>query len=580
MKLELQKGSRSRILAAAIFIIVAIFVARLFYLQIIQNAHYKALAAEEQVLKTKLPAQRGLIYAKSGSEPVQLVMNETVYTVFADPVTVDDKTKVVDKMREIAGGNLRADFDKLLDRTDTRYQILATKLTRAQADKLKGEGLHGIGFQAVSQRVYPEGSLAAQVLGFVNTEGQGNYGIEGYMNDELKGVDGRLESVTDVSDVPLTIGDRNIKEPAKDGKNVVLSIDRNIQSKAQQVIAAGLKRTGATEGSLLVMDPRNGRVLAMANLPTYNPGRYYKVTDAKAFNNPTISEPYEPGSDVKTFTMATGIDKGVVKPNDTYNNTDFIKVGDRTITNATLGHTGNITFQTAMTWSLNTGFVTVAERLGDGKDITEEARNTMYEYFHDRLRLGELTGVELANEAKGIIISPKETEGNAVRYSNMAFGQGLDATMIQVSAAFSSIINGGKYYKPTVIDGYMVDGQYKQNPTPAPIATNVVSASTGRQIKQMTHIARSSAFGFMDKPGYYIGGKTGTSQVIINGQYSPNETVGTYLGYGGGDTTEYVIMVRVSGRNKVLQGALHALPIFTDMSNWLLDYLKIQPKKG
>ncbi|MEO6110099.1 MAG: penicillin-binding protein 2 [Candidatus Saccharimonadales bacterium] len=579
MKFELLKGSRSRILAAVIFIVMAVFVVRLFYLQVIQHDYYVGLANEEQQAQFKLPASRGLIYAMNGSQPVQLVLNETVYTVFADPVVVDDKAKIVSTLKEVAGGNVRTDFDKLLDKTDSRYQIIATKVTRVQADKIKAAELHGIGFQEVSQRVYPEGQLGAQILGFVNTEGKGNYGIESGLDDRLKGKDGLLKTVKDVSNVPLTIGTGNINIPKIDGDNVVLSIDRNVQSHTEQALAAALERTGAKAASAIVMDPQTGKILAMANLPTYNPGEYNKVEDPAAFNNATISAPYEPGSDVKTFTMATGIDKGVVKATDTYNNTDFIKVDDRTITNATLGHTGIITFQTALTWSLNTGFVTVAERLGDGKEITLKARQTMYEYFHDRLGLGEKTGVELANEAKGIVISPDEADGNAVRYSNMAFGQGLDATMIQVASGFSAIVNGGSYYKPTVLAGTIdTSGTYKPNPTPTPIRTNVVNSSTSDQIREMTHLARSSAFGRADKQGYYIGGKTGTSQVIVNGQYSNNETVGTYLGYGGVDQPKYVIMVQVSGKNQELQGARDALPIFTDISNWMLDYLKIQPK--
>lgn len=577
MKLELQKGSRTKVLAAVVLGIVAIFVVRLFYLQIIQHGHYVALAKQEQESRFVIPASRGQIYALNGSTPVEMVMNEKVYTVFADPVTVNDKAKVVETLRAVAGGNVRTDFDKLLDKTDTRYQILATKLTRVQADKLKAANLHGIGFQENSQRVYPEGALGAQILGFVNAAGQGNYGVESYLNDELKGKDGLLQAVTDVSNVPLTIGNNNIRIPKQDGKNVVLTIDRNVQSHAEAALAAGLQRTGATNGSVLVMNPNNGKVLAMANLPTYNPAEYYKVTDAAAFNNGTISAPYEPGSDVKTYTLATGIDKGVVKVTDTYNNTDSIQVEDRTIGNATKGHTGIISFQTALTWSLNTGFVTIAERLGDGKTINKNARDTMYEYFHDRLRLGELTGVELANEAKGTVISPNQAEGNAVRYSNMSFGQGLDATLIQVASGFSALVNGGDYYKPTVIDGAMTDDGYQQNPAPKPLQAGVVQKSTSDAIKQATHDARASSFGKADKAGYYIGGKTGTSQVIENGQYSNTETIGTYLGYGGGDKAEYVIMVQLSGKNKELEGARDALPVFTDISNWMLDYLKVHP---
>lgn len=581
MKSELLVGSRTRILAGLILIIAAIFVVRLFYLQIIQHDHYVALAQEEQVKKDRIPASRGEIYALNGDTPVKLVMNETVYTVFVDPAVIKDKNQVVETMKSVAGGNVRKNFEDLLDKKDTRYQIIATRVTRAQADKIKEKDLYGVGFTAVSQRVYPEGQLAAQTLGFVNAEGVGNYGLEGYMNSDLSGKDGRLETVTDVSDVPLTIGDRNIREPAVNGKNIVMSIDRNIQSKVEKALADGLQRTGATEASVVVMDPNTGKVMAMANLPTYNPSEYYKVTDGALFNNSTISAPYEPGSDIKTYTMATAIDKGVARATDTYNNTDYIKVADRTISNATKGKTGVITFQTALNWSLNTGFVTLAQRLGNGKEITYTARQTMYEYFHDRFRLGQLTGIELANESKGTIISPDDPDGNAVRYSNMSFGQGLDATMIQVASGFSSIINGGNYYKATIIDGYVsADGEYVQNDKPAPLSTGVVSASTSAQMREMTHIGRVSSFPRADRPGYYVGGKTGTSQVVKNGVYADDETIATYLGYGGGDanTPEYVIMVSVHGEKKTMEGARDALPIFTDISNWMLDYLKIQPK--
>lgn len=580
MKPNLQKGSRSRYLAGFIFAIAAIFLVRLFYLQVIQHDYYVDLANAEQVKRERLPATRGEIYALSGGKPVKIVTNETVYTIFADPAIITDDQKVVDVMQRIAGGNVIDGFEKLLANKESRYAIIAKRVTRVQAEKIKNEDLSGIGFQAISQRYYPEGSLAAQLLGFVNADGIGNYGVEGYLNSQLTGKDGRLETVTDVSDVPLTVGDRNIREPAVDGDDIVLTIDRSIQSQAEDVTKRYAKKFGADNVSVLVMDPRNGHVMAMANSPSYNPGKYFEVKDPALFNNHAISAPYEPGSDVKTFTMATAIDKGVAKASDTYVNTDYIRVGDRTISNAYKGVTGRISFQTAMNWSLNTGFVTLGMRLGNGTDITTGARNTMYEYFHDRLGLGERTGIELANESAGIVIAPDQPDGNAVRYSNMTFGQGLDATMVQVSAGFSAIINGGDYYKPTILAGTMVDGDFIPNELPTPVRTGVVKDSTSKQIRQMTHDARNFSFGNQDKPGYYIGGKTGTSQVIKNGKYADDETVATYLGFGGGsrDNPEYVIMVSVSGDHKIFAGNLHAMPIFTDVSNWLLSYLKIQPK--
>lgn len=580
MKLVLQKGSRSRVLAGLLLIIMAVFIARLFYLQIIRHEYYVDQSNQEQIKRLNIPAKRGLIYAMDGETPTPIVMNQTVYTVFADPQMIEDSAKIVEVIRKIAGGNARSNLEELLAMTETRYQILAKKLTRSQADKIKAEDLSGIGFQEESQRVYPEGNLAAQTLGFVDADGIGRYGIEGELDDRLTGIDGMLQSVTDVRDVPLTIGDNNINQPAIDGENIVLSIDRNVQSYAETALASGLKRTGATNGSVIVMNPKNGQVMAMVNQPSYNPAEYFNVDDISVFNNKVVSDPYEPGSDVKTLTMAIGIDKNVVSANDTYNNTDYIQVEDRVITNASKGQTGIITFQHAMNWSLNTGFVTIAQRLGDGKNITLQARQTMYDYFTNRFHLGQLTGIEVSGEIAGTVISPDEVQGNAVRYSNMAFGQGLDATMVQVSAAFCSIVNGGNYYKPTVVAGVInASGDYIPNAIST--ATHPVKESTANQVRTMTHDARSAFFsGYSgDKKGYYIGGKTGTSQVIKNGEYADDETVGSYLGYGGSkDETNYVIMVRVSGDHMVLEGARDALPIFTDISNWMLDYLRVQPK--
>lgn len=583
MKPELLQGSRSRILAGVVLAIAVIFVFRLFYLQVIQHNHYVELAQIEQVKKERLPATRGEIYALNGSVPVKLVLNETVYTVFVDPAVIiesGEAGEIAKTMKEIAGGNVRTGFEDLLEKEDSRYQIIANKVTRLQAEKIKEKKLKGIGFQSVSQRVYPEGAMASQVLGFVNAEGVGNYGVEGFLNDDLNGVDGRLETVTDVSDVPLTVGDRNVREAAVHGDDIVLSIDRNVQSKVEELIKNRADSLNADLVSAVVMDPDTGKVLAMANTPGYNPAEYYKVTDANVFNNSVVSKVFEPGSTVKAFTMATAMDKNVAKASDTFNNTDRIQIDDYVIGNATTGKTGNITFQTAMNWSLNTGFVTLGMRLGNGTSINQTARTTMYEYFHDRFRMGQATGIELANEARGRIVPPTESDGNAVRYSNMTFGQGMDSTMMQVTSGFSAAINGGNYYKPTVIAGKMVDGAYVPKDTSAPLQANIISASTSNQLREMIHEARaSSSIGRLDKAGYEVGGKTGTAQIPEAGGYSDSETIASYLGYGGSaDDPEYVIMVSVYGKDKVFQGSRDAAPIFTDISNWMIDYLKIQPK--
>lgn len=578
MQQGLQQIDRSRIVRFVLFAIMIIFIGRLFYLQVVRHDHYVALADNEQLKSLSIPAKRGLIYALDRGNPVPLVMNQPVYTVFADPQIITDEEAVEVAVKEVAGGNARGGFENLLNKKDSRYQVLATKLSRTQADKLKEKRLVGVGFHEQTQRVYPEGRLAGQILGFVNAEGSGNYGVESSLNERLKGLDGQLRTVTDVRDVPLTIGDQNINVPAKDGESIVLSIDRNVQSYAEEALRRGIEKANAKEGSVLVMDPNSGQVLAMANYPSYDPANYGQVEDASVFNNAVISVPYEPASVIKAFTIAAGIEEGVITPETTYNNTDSIRVDDATIFNAYRGLVGTTNMQEVLNNSLNTGTVTIAQRLGDGSKITRQSRDTLYDYFYNRFGLGHTTGIELANESAGLVISPQELEGNAVRYSNMTFGQGLNVTMLQVASGFSSVINGGVYYQPTVLAGVL---EQESLVLDEPVEVRrTVSAKTSATLRTMLERARGSV-SFMrdaDKRGYRIGGKTGTAETLKNGVYVKSETVGTYLGHGGGDRPEYVIMVQVSAPNRALEGGLHAGPIFTDISNWMIDYLRIPPK--
>lgn len=574
---ELRANKRIRILAITCIALMAIFAARLFYLQVIEHDKYVALARQEQEKRLVIPADRGEIYLMDDGKPVKVVMNQTVYTMFVDPSIVDKPDKVIKTIREVVGGNTVDGFAQRVTKKKTRYQVVARQVSHAQAQLVRKQGLKGIGFQAESARIYPEKSLAAQTLGFVNFEGKGQYGIEGKFNGELKGQDGLLQSVTDVANVPLTIGDKNINIKPKNGKNIVLTIDRSVQAYTEQALADGLKRTGADAGSAVVMDPNSGKVVAMANLPTYDPSQIGKIQSFSQVNNGVIASPYEPGSVMKTFTMATGIDLGVVRPDSTYVNTDYITVDDRTISNATKGQTGTITLQHALNWSLNTGMVTVAERLGGGS-LNYKARSSMYSYFHDKFRLGELTGIEVDGESKGRIISPDETEGNAVRYSNMSFGQGMDLTMVQVTAGFSAIVNGGTYYSPTVLEGEIDAAGNLQQTKGRPAYPGIIKASTSEQMRGMIVAARNAFYSNLDRKGYEVGGKTGTSQTIVNGSYDNGQTVATYLGFGGDTKPKYVIMVQVSGKNKNLAGNKDAMPIFTDISNWMIDYLKLQPK--
>ena len=575
--------SRTGYLAIVLLVAMAAFVLRLFQLQILQYGKYTELARASQQRQFVIPAERGKIYMMDGKTPVPVVLNQATYTVIADPQAVDDKERnqIITSLREIAGGEMTDGVAERLANKKSRYEVLAKNITRTQAEKLKEKNFAGVLYQQGSIRSYPEGGLGAHVLGFVNVAGEGQYGVEGSLNNRLKGRDGLLQSVTDVRNVPLTVGKNNMRIEAKSGDNLALTVDRNIQSQAELALKKGIEAANATEGSAVIMNPKNGQILALANYPTYNPAEFNKQKNAAVFMNSASMVPFEPGSIIKSFSFATAIDKGAVTPSSTYNNTDCIKVADRTMCNALRGLNGTTTIQGAFNNSLNVGTITAIRRLGNGSQINLAARQVLYEYYHDKFGFGQKTGIELG-EASGYIYPPDSVEGNEVRYSAMTYGQSMNLTMVQVAAGFSSLVNGGQYYKPTVLRG-VIDGYGNLKSSESKSIRQTVSGNTSSQMRTMLGTARRSSFlSKSDKPGYEIGGKTGTSEAVVNGSYTQKETIATYIGYGGGKNgAEYVIMVRVAapGKGINLQGNFHAGPIFTDISNWMIDYMKIAPKE-
>ena len=507
------------------------------------------------------------------------MLNEPSYTVYADPRYVADVGKTADTLRKIAGGNTVDGFQDLLGNKQSQYAVLAKQISQQQADLIKKENLPGVGLQEQDRRVYPEGPLAAQLLGYVNTENQGQYGMEQALNDQLAGKPGLLRAVTDVRGIPLSLSDKNVQDPAEDGKNLVLSVDRNIQAYVEQALKAGLDKAQAKHGSVVVMDPNTGAVMAMANFPTYDPAKYYDTKDYTAFQNGVVSNPYEAGSVVKVLTMLAGLNEGVITPESTYNNTGSTEVDDTTIKNVLQTVNGTRNMEEVFQYSLNTGVVQVLRLLGGG-NVNAQARNKLFDYFSNHYFLGRKTGIEQGGESAGQVIPPDAEQGNNVRYANMTFGQGMDVTMIQLASAFSAAVNGGTYYKPHMVEGYLLDDNSVSKQAPQVMKPDVAKVNASNQLKDMLHTARAKSIPGQDKSGYYVAGKTGTSQVIDpkTGKYIDSNAIGSYLGFGGNATPRYVIMVRVmDAQTGGFSGSVAAAPIFADISNWLLDYLKVQP---
>ena len=576
-------SQRTTILLYILLGVLGLFALRLFYLQVIQHGYYTERAFQTQVSKLTIVPERGKVYALDRGTPVPLVLNETVFTVFADPHEVEDVTKVNRALREVAGGNLVDGYEDRLDDTSLRYVPVARQLTRTQAEKLRQKDLAGIGFQKGSRRVYPEGQLGSQMLGYVNNDGVGQYGLEGALNTQLTGQAGLLQTVTDVRQIPLTVGQNETSRPAVDGTDLVLTVDRNIQQKAEEVLRDGLKKAKATKGSVVVMDPNTGRVMAMANFPTYDANKYGEVQDYRLFVNSVVNEPYEVGSVMKVLSMGVGIDSGAVTQNSTFNNTGMINVDGTIIRNVEEDPIfPNTSMTDVLQYSLNTGVVYVLERMGGGS-VNQKARQQLYDYYTNRYRFNKLTGIEQAGEANSIMVGPNEGQGRNVRYANMMFGQGMNITMIQTAAAFSAAMNGGTYYQPTMVQGVMkADGTVTEQ-APKVVQTGVLSPESSATLREMTYQGRHRGFfGDVDPEGYTVGGKTGTTQVIDpeTGKYSDTDEIGSYLGFGGTDTPEYVIMVRVDNPKvgSGYAGTVAAGPIFNELSNWMLKYLEIPPK--
>jgi len=575
--------SRTFVLRLLLLLILAVFAARLFYIQVIRHDYYSEQAFQTQVSKLTILPERGKVYALDGDKPVPLVLNQTVYTVFADPQEIENESAVRAAMQKIAGGEMVDGYEEFLSSDRLRYVVMARNVSQTQAEKLREMKLAGVGFQKSSRRVYPEGQLGAQMLGYVNSEGEGQYGLEGKMDTELKGKAGLLQTVTDVRQIPLTIGRDDASISAEDGQDMVLTIDRGIQQKAEEILRTGLERAKATKGSLLVMDPNTGRIMAMANLPTYDPAKYTEVEDYRQFQNGTVSDPYEVGSVMKVLSMGVGLDTGAVNVNSTFDNTGSVSVDGTIIKNV---EEDPIYPGTSMTdvleYSLNTGVVYVLEQMGGG-NVNEKSRQTLHDYYVNRYRFGQNTGIEQAGEQPGIIIGPNEGQGRNVRYANMAFGQGMNITMIQTAAAFSAAMNGGTYYQPTLIQGTLDEKGEVQENAPKVVSSAVLSPPASNSLRQMTFEGRNKGFfGDKDPKGYIVGGKTGTSQIIDpnTGRYTDDNSIGSYLGFGGADKPEYVIMVRVEDSKLTTgyAGTVAAGPIFNDMSNWLIQYLRIPPK--
>ena len=575
--------TRGRIWYVLILLVSSVIIVRAFQLQIIQGDYYTGAAFAGQFREYEIPASRGVIEAYNGDAVVPIVLNEDRFTLFVDPQNIDDAEATADSLLDVIP-TLERDEVIAKMKENNRFQVLRKKLTKPVADAVRDKELPGVGLREQPQRTYPQGQLAAHILGFVNDEGDGMYGVEQALDKELRGSPGQLRAITDARGIPLAANQENTIIDPVQGQRTRLTIDVNLQQIVEDALEEGLERARSDVGSAVVMNADNGRIIAMANYPTFDPARFFEVSadDSGVFQNKAVASPLEIGSIMKPFTMAAALNEGLVSRDTTYHDPDQFTVDGATIRNVEESSgVGTRSMEDILRLSLNTGATWLLKQMGGG-DINEQARIVWHEYMSDKYRFDHELGIEQGFEAAGTVPSPSDGFGLNIQFANTAFGQGMTTTPLHAAAALSAIVNGGTFYQPTLIDGHHLDGEFQSN-DPKVLDGAIISESASRDIRRLMEGAFAQNYRTyqMDslRNGYAIGGKTGTAEVPNpDGGYYDDRYNGTFMGYVSGASETYVIVVKVEEpRIGGYAGSTAAGPLFIDIAESIIDAYGVQP---
>lgn len=559
---------------AIIFVLFWLIVAgRLIYIQAFQAKKYAAKASVQQSRKFEIPASRGIVYVKDSQDLYPIALNNKVYTLAVDPKFIKDADNTAQKLNEIINSNQDEIKNQIIK--DSRYIEINKSINTDQAEKIKSMSLPGVILIERASRFYPEGSLFSHVLGYVNDDGKGQYGFEQFNDEAMGGTNGQYNTATDALGVPIRSADNTISEPVA-GKDYVLTLDRGLQSVAQEALKQAVESNRAESGSIIVMDVKTGAIKAMVNYPDYDPNNFRQVKDYKVFSNTAVSSLFEPGSGFKVVTMAAGLDTGKIRPNTTFNDTGEVKVGDKVIKNAENHKFGISTMTDVIQKSLNTGVVFVLQSLGGttGK-ITPEGKQSFFSYI-EKFGFGKITGIEQAGEVSSKVKQPSTYD---VDYANMSFGQGISVNSLQLLTAVGAIANKGVLMKPYLVEGELQSDQTIKKTQPQ-VVRGVISPETAAELSQiMTQVVEQGS-GYLTKmKGYKIAGKTGTAQVPrADGKgYEDNKNIGSFVGFAPADDPKFVMLVRVDYPKTEGFAEKTAVPAFATVAKELMRYYQIPP---
>lgn len=563
--------SRLQFFIIVIFILGVIIVGRLFELQILKYRFYKRAAEAHRKINRVLIAERGQIKDHSG---YLLATNIKSYSLIAIPANIKDPQKTAQTLAPFLNikDETSEDFQNLVKKLSYKtdfYEILKKNLDEEEASEIKELDLPGITIESGLKRYYTEKEFFSHVLGFVSYKNEqpiGQYGLEEFLEKQLAGEPGLLQAEKTPSGSLILDSERVIKRPIR-GSDVILTLDRSIQYYACRALEEGVKKSEGESGTVLIMEPKTGKIIALCNWPNFDPNHYQKVKDYRIFFNSAVSESFEPGSVFKVITMAAALDTGAVKPETTYEDTGEVKIADHTIRNSDLKAHGIKTMTNVLEKSLNTGAVFAARKVGLNKFRT----------YVKNFGFGSLTDIEQAGEAIGDISNLNKS--SEIYLATASFGQGISVTPIQLISAVAAIANQGKLMKPYLIDKIIEeDGTVIQNQPK--FIRQVISSSTAISLSAMMVSVLENGYGKLARvPGYWIAGKTGTAQVANpTGGYS-EKTIHSFVGFGPNDNPVFVGLVKINNPKKGKFAESTAAPVFGKIAEYILKYYNVPPNR-
>ena len=525
------------------------------------------MAQGQQTSLSETQGERGEITFKNGEI---LAMTEKEPYLFVSPEEIKDKEVTAQMLAEKTGKDV-ASILALTKKEGSFYEIVEPSIDKAKAEEISSLALKGVHIGYKTKRYYPGESTASQIVGFINQEGLGQYGLEGYYDSKIKGE----TAVSKSEKNPWSFLFKLSEKDSLNGASLGLTIDYNIQFMAEKLLSDGVKKYDAEGGEIIVMDPNTGAIIAMAQNPNFNPNDY-QGSSMESFQNSCTQKLFEPGSIFKPVTMSTAINEKKVTPDTVFDDKlGYKQFGKYKVYNYSEKIWGPITMTEVLQGSVNTGVMYAESLIGNA---------TFYNYLKS-FGFFENTGIDLAGE-----VSPNSTElrkaldNNTceVCFGNTSFGQGIAITPLQMIRAFSTVINGGKLYKPYVVDTITTAGQVKKI-QPTLIRDNVISAETSNQLRTMLVNVVEKGFGHLAKnSGYWIGGKTGTSQVPysaigINKSGYSDHTWQTFMGFAPALDPKFIILVKLNNPTATKTSEYSAVPIFHDLAKYIFDYWQIPP---